>query len=88
MRDTWINATEAAELLGVSRAHVYTLIHRRQLTVRKTGVAVEVSRRSVERRKAENKGPGQPRKVPVAKLRSLATKYKPSPAIIDEPNEF
>ena len=40
----------------------YTLLRRKQLTARRFGRSLEISRASVERRQATNPGPGQPRK--------------------------
>lgn len=58
----WLTADDAAAQLGVSRKYVYTLVTRGLLTARRTGRAVEISSKSVERRKETNPGPGQPRK--------------------------
>lgn len=63
MSDKWLTADATAELLSVCRDHVYTMIRRKQLTVRRMGRAVEISAASVEKRKATNPGPGQPRRV-------------------------
>ena len=57
----YMSVVEAAEALGVNRQRVHALIKAGVLEAERVGNVFAVSIESVERRKANNPGPGKPK---------------------------
>lgn len=59
-RGGYMNLTQAAEALGITKGRLSTLIKEGKMKAVKEGKGVIISVDEVERRKAENPGPGNP----------------------------